>query len=171
MTASRLCLAVLAGLLITAPAFGHDTKVGSLEIEHPWARATAASAQTGAAYLEILNRGTTPDRLIGAASPAAAKVELHTHIRDGGVMKMRPVEAIDLAPAGSVKLAPGGLHIMLLGLTQPLTKGAMFPLTLTFEQAGAVTVEVAIQGPGDGAPSHASEMHHGDMPGGMTHKP
>ena len=107
----------------------------------------------------LKNEGKTADRLLSAASPAAAKVELHAHINDNGVMRMREVNAIDLAPDATVKLAPGGLHVMLLGLTEPLKKGKAVPLTLTFEKAGSVTVEVAVQGAGDLKADHEGMDH------------
>lgn len=161
----------LAALLLAAPAFAHGVKVGEIEIDHPWARATADGVQNGAAYLVLENDGKAVDRLMSATSPAAAKVELHTHINDNGVMRMREVNAIDLAPDAKVKLAPGGLHLMLLGLTEPLRKGKAFPLTLTFEKAGAVTVEVAVQGAGDSAPSHEGMGGHDHDHHGGDHGP
>ena len=157
----HISLAAVAALLLAGPVMAHGFKAGTIEIEHPWARATAEGMANGAVFLKLGNEGKEGDRLISAASPAAAKVELHTHIDDNGVMKMREINAIDLAAGSAVKLAPGGLHIMLLGLIEPLKKGKAFPLTLTFEKAGAVTVQVEVQGPGDLAPSHDG-MNHDD---------
>ena len=146
----------LAALMMFAAgtALAHGYKAGSVEIEHPWARATAPSAQNGAAYLVLNGTGKESDRLVSAATPAAEKAELHTHLMDNGVMKMRPVDAIEVTPGSPTALQPGGLHIMLLGLKQPLVKGKAFPLTLTFEKAGPVTVQVAVQGAGAAAPAH-----------------
>ncbi|MEI6560148.1 MAG: copper chaperone PCu(A)C [Rhodospirillaceae bacterium] len=154
MNRLRITLLTLAALTLALPALAHGFKAGPIEIEHPWARATAEGAANGAAFLVLTNGGKTADRLVGTSSPAAAKVQLHAHIDDNGVMRMREVNAIDLAPDATVKLAPGGLHVMLLGLTEPLKKGKAFPLTLTFEKAGAVTVEVSVQGAGDLKPGH-----------------
>ena len=159
MTRIRFALAALAAIAFAAPAFAHGFKLGSNEIEHPWARATAPGAANGAVYLVIKNEGKTADRLLSASSPAAAKVQLHAHIDDNGVMRMREINAIDLGPDASVKLAPGGLHVMLLGLTDALKKGKAFPLTLTFEKAGSVTVQVAVQGAGDLKPDHEGMDH------------
>ena len=159
MNRFRTALVALAALTFAGPALAHGFKAGSIEIEHPWARATADGAGNGAAYLVLKNEGKTADRLLSAASPAAAKVELHAHINDNGVMRMREVNAIDLAPDATVKLAPGGLHVMLLGLTEPLKKGKAVPLTLTFEKAGSVTVEVAVQGAGDLKADHEGMDH------------
>lgn len=160
--------ALLAGLALALacalPAHAHEFSLGNLHIEHPWARATAPGAANGAAYFTIELHGSgSGDRLLSAASPAAARVELHTHLQEGGVMKMRPVEAIDVQAGASTKLAPGGLHVMLFELKQPLAVGAKFPLTLTFEHAGSVTVEVEVQA---NAPAPGDEHHgaHGSKP-------
>ena len=160
MRLSRVTLAALAALFLAGPALAHGYKAGAIEIEHPWARATAEGMANGAAYLVLKNEGKTADRLVSASSPAAAKVELHTHIDDNGVMKMREINAIDIGPDATVKLAPGGLHVMLLGLKEPLKKGKAFPLTLTFEKAGAVAVEVSVQGAGDSAAAHEGVTDH-----------
>ncbi len=160
MSVVRVTAAVLAALVLTGPALAHDVKLGALEIQHPWARATAPSAPTGAVYLALGNDSQQADRLVSAASPVAGKVELHTHLMDNGTAMMREVKAIDLPSEGSVTLAPGGLHIMLIGLKEPLVKGKTFPLTLTFETAGSVTVEVAIQGPGAMAPEEEGKSDH-----------
>lgn len=150
--------AVLALLIaMLAIAHAHDYELGKLHIEHPWARASAGAAPTGAAYLAIENRGDAPDRLIGAATPAAERAELHNHIDDNGVMKMREVEGGIVLPAGTTtQLAPGGLHIMLMGLAQPLEAGTHFPLTLTFEKAGELAVEIKVEPIG-----HQPEPAHG----------
>ena len=162
MTRFRFAFAALAALTLSVPALAHGFKAGSIEIEHPWARATADGATNGAVYLVLDNEGKAADRLVSAASPAAAKVQLHAHIDDNGVMRMREINAIDLAPDATVKLAPGGLHLMLLGLVEPLKKGKAFPLTLTFEKAGAVTVQVTVQGAGDLKPEHEGMGHDHD---------
>jgi periplasmic copper chaperone A len=84
----------------------------------------------------------------------ADKAELHTNIDDNGVMRMRRVDAAEIAPGSSTRLTPSGLHMMLVGLKQSLKKGTAFPLTLVFEKAGKMTVQVAVQGPGDKEPEH-----------------
>src|SRR5690606_850663 len=130
---------------------------------HPWARASAGTARNGAVYLVVENSGDA-DRLIAADGAIAERVELHTHIMEGDVMKMRRVEAVDIPSHGSAALQPSGNHVMLLGLRQPLKEGQRFPLTLTFERAGTVTVEVAVEGVGTMAPQGNGEhdaMHHG----------
>lgn len=153
MVKRALSVAVL--LIATAgTALAHGYKVGPIEIEHPWARATAKGAQTGAAYMVLSSEGKDSDRLVSASTPVADKAELHTHMMDNGVMKMRPVDAIEVTPGSPTPLQPGGLHIMLVGLKNPLVKGKAFPMTLTFEKAGPVVVQVDVQGAGSMAPSH-----------------
>lgn len=141
-----LAFAVPLALVTHIPAVAaEDYTLGTLTIEEPWARASPGAVRNGAAFLTVENHGTEADRLLSAATPAAATAELHTHMMDSdGVMKMRQVEAIELAPGSAVELAPGGYHIMLMGLAAPLEEGTTFPLTLRFEHAGEVTVEVVV---------------------------
>jgi periplasmic copper chaperone A len=124
-----------------------------LEVSNAWARATPGKAENGAAYVTILS--PTPDRLLSASSPAAKKAELHTMEMAGMVMKMRPVAGLDIPAGQPVALKPGGEHIMLIGLQQPLREGQSFTLTLNFEKAGARTVSVAVEKAGA-----MSGMHH-----------
>src|SRR5690606_19487509 len=149
-----------------AGAAGQDgaVRAGDLVIEGVWARATPGSAMTGAAYMTLSNQGSEPDQLVTAATPAAERAELHTHLAEDGVMKMRPVDAIEVAPGERTVLAPGGLHVMLFDLKVPLKEGDRFPLTLTFQKAGTATVEVAVQplgasGPGHGGAAHQDHEH------------
>ena len=140
----RWILAGAFALAFLVPAQAHDYKAGDITIDHPWARATAASQANGAAYMTLDNHGAA-DRLVGAESIAADRIELHTHIDDKGVMRMRQLDAIDL-PAGQItELEPGGLHLMMLELDSPLTEGETFPLILTFEKAGRIEVEVQVE--------------------------
>ena len=155
---AAVCFLVLASL----PAYAHDM-VGDIMVEQAWARASAGLAGNGAAFLILSNEGLAADRLVNVTSPVAEKVELHTHVMEDGVMKMRPVDGIDLAPGGMVELKPGGLHIMLLGLKAPLVDGNTFPVTLTFAKAGALNVDVVIKGVGSmgDMPEHDHQhMHH-----------
>jgi len=124
-----------------------------IEVERPWSRATFA--KTGAAYLTIVNRGGAADALIAVSSPAAGKAMVHTTIMAEGVMKMRPALPVELAAGATVKLAPGGLHIMLMGLKGPLAEGDVVPITLTFEKAGAIAVEARVR------PAGAPDDGHG----------
>ena len=99
-----------------------DAKASGIQVSHAWARATAKTAKTGAAYVTLENAGDTADKLMSASAPVADKVELHTHIKDGPVMKMREVESIEVGPHAKVMLKPGGLHIMMMGLKEQLVK-------------------------------------------------
>ncbi|WP_085122447.1 copper chaperone PCu(A)C [Tistlia consotensis] len=137
-------LALLIAMLAVAQA--HEYQLGQLHIDHPWARASAGPAPTGAAYLTIDNKGTQADRLIAVETPAAKRAEIHQSLMEGGVMKMRAVEGGLALPAGaSTALAPGGYHVMLMGLVKPLKEGESFPMTLTFEKAGKVEVEITVE--------------------------
>lgn len=141
---------ILAGLACAvaaaAPVLAHDFTLGSLEIAHPWTRQTAPGQSNGGGFLVVTNKGRAADRLVGVASPAAGKVELHTMSMDGGVMRMRPVTGgLPIPAGGTLTLAPGGYHVMLIGLKAPLTLGAMVPLTLRFERAGAITVQLKVE--------------------------
>lgn len=131
-------------------------KAGDIAVEQPFARATPA--KVGGVFLVLKNAGGTADRLVKAASPVAASVELHTHVKDGDAMRMRPVENIPVPAKGETALEPGGYHIMMIGLKQPLKEGDSFPLTLTFEKAGSVTVTVPVQKAG--APASAGGHEH-----------
>jgi len=159
-----IAAALLLLTLSAAPLAAHETEAGMLRVDHAWARATAGMAKVGAAYLTVTNEGAEMDRLVAVATPVAAKAELHTVVMEGGVMSMRPVEAVEVHPGEPVVLRPGGIHIMLMGLKQPLKEGEMIPLQLAFEHGGVVEVMVMIQKAGSMGPqSHDHEMHH-DQP-------
>ena len=156
-------VAALLAALTILPAHASDYKAGPLTIDHPWARPTAAGAQNGAAYFAIKNGGDAADKLLSVASPAAASVEVHESREEAGVMKMRPAEGgVEINAGKTVELKPGGYHVMLIGLKQPLKLGEHFPMTLTFEKAGTVQLEVPVQkGPTAGSAHEAMhDMHH-----------
>jgi periplasmic copper chaperone A len=153
--------AVLAFLLFAPPALAQGAGV---EVKNAWARATPAGAQTGAAYVTL--QSSAGDRLTAASTPAAQAAQLHTMSMQGGVMKMRQVDGIDLPAGQSVTLKPGGYHIMLMGLAQPLKAGQSFPLTLTFAKAGSQTVNVTVQNVGAMGPGGKGGM---EMPGMDMH--
>jgi hypothetical protein len=117
--------------------------VGDLVVENPWARESVT--RTGAAYLTVRNGGDADDRLIGVASEAADKALLHSSVMQDGVMRMRPVEAVEVPAHGAAVLEPGGVHVMLIGLKAPLEEGGSFALTLAFEHAGEVEVMATIE--------------------------
>lgn len=143
--------ALVAGALSPAKAetaMEGAPKAVAIEITAAWARATPGRVPNGAAYVTVTNRGTSADRLVGASSPVARRADLHTHIHEGGVMRMRKVPGIDLPPGARVTFRPGGYHVMLMGLKAPLKKGGSFPLNLRFEKAGARKVTVRVMGIG-----------------------
>ena len=136
----------LAALLACAlPSFAHDYRAGELTIDHPWARELPPNAPAGAAYFTLKNQGATADRLIGASTPRAQKSELHTHVHQDGLMKMQRIAAVEVPAKGEVAFQPGGNHVMLFGLSQPPKAGEEFPLTLEFEKAGKVEVQVQVE--------------------------
>jgi len=142
---------------VSLPALAGDAKVGSLEVTAAWARATPPKAATGGAFMTITNTGAVTDNLLGASSPVAKSVELHTHMQQGEVMRMVALGNIEIQPGKSVALAPGGLHVMLIGLKDKLVEGGSFPLELEFAQAGKVTVSVDVKAIGAMGP--AAMMH------------
>ncbi len=135
-----------------APTAMEHGDASGLVVHEAWARPTSPIATVGAAYMTIANHGMSADKLLGASSPVAAEVQLHGTTDDNGVMRMRPVDALEIASHGSATMDPGGMHFMLMQLTGPLVDGSHFPLTLKFEQAGDITVDVVVQ---DGAGTHA----------------
>ena len=141
----RLCLALLAAAGLTVAAGAHEFKIGALVISHPWSRPTAAGMPMGVAYLSITNNGKTEDVLIAVSSPAAARVEMHETTLSEGMARMRPLREIVIPPGKTVRIAPGGIHLMFVDLKAPLALGATVPLTLTFRVAGKVEVASSIE--------------------------
>jgi periplasmic copper chaperone A len=151
--------ATLAFALSSPVAVAHGASAGDIAIVHPFATPSIPGSTTGAAYfLTLENAGTTADKLVRASTPVAARVEIHTMSVDAkGVMRMREIDGIDLAPKAKVQMRPGlGLHLMLVGLKEPLKEGSTFPMTLQFEHAGTVEVKVVVQTPKSRA---AAEEH------------
>jgi copper(I)-binding protein len=145
-----LTFATVAMLTAAAcPAFAQGTGNPPIEVEQPWARATPAGAQTGAAYMTIENKTGNADRLTGASSDVAGTLQIHEMTVVNGVMQMRQLaDGLPIPAGGSVALKPGSYHVMLIGLKKPLTAGETFPLTLTFEKAGNISVTVPVQAMG-----------------------
>jgi periplasmic copper chaperone A len=143
-------LAAAAGIALAAPAAAQEIKV-----ENAWVRAPVAGQKIAAAYLELTS--TTKAALIAVESPLAARVEMHNMTMDGGVMRMRAVERIDLPAGKTVKLAPGGLHLMLIAIRRPVKEGERVPLTLAVSEGEKgkrqITVEADVRG-GPGAKTH-----------------
>ncbi|MDP5293601.1 copper chaperone PCu(A)C [Oceanimonas sp. CHS3-5] len=142
---NKMRSAIASLLLLSATgAVAHEYEQGSLQIAHPWSRPAPPMAANGSAYLVINNHGHVDDVLLSAESPVAERVEIHTHMMDGDMMKMRQLEQLPVPAGEAVTLAPGGHHLMLFGLKQAPREGERFPLTLHFEQAGEVAVEVSV---------------------------
>ena len=140
-----------------APARAEEVKAGDLVISQAWSRATPRGAKTGGGYLTIENQGSAPDRLIGGSADVAGNVQVHEMSMEGGVMKMRPVEqGLTIEPGKTVKLAPGGYHLMMMDLKAPLKQGERVPVTLEFERAGKVTVSLDVEGVGAQGPGSGS---------------
>lgn len=139
---------LLALALLLAASAAH----AQVEVEKAWARATAPGAPVAGGYMTIRNKGAAPDRLVGASSSAAARVELHVHIKEGEVVKMRQVPAYDVPANGSFELKPGGAHLMFVEIARPFKEGEKIPVRLKFEKAGELTVEFAVGRLGDIAP-------------------
>jgi copper(I)-binding protein len=156
---------ILAGcfaLFLAAAANADEARhymSGDLMIHDVKARVIIAS-RPGAAYMVIQNTGDTDDRLLEVSSPLAARVELHTHIMEGDVAKMRQVDAIDIPAGGETALAPGGYHIMMFELHEGIEEGDAIPLTLTFEHGGDVDVNAVVdnrrEGTSEGQGDHSS---------------
>ena len=128
---------------------------GTVEPRAAWARATAPGQESGGVFLTLDNKGDQPDRLVAGATPVAASVEIHTMNMHGTIMRMEQQKLVDVPAGATVKLEPGGTHLMLVGLKSPLKVGQSFPLTLDFARAGHKQVEVKVRpigsmGPKDG---------------------
>jgi copper(I)-binding protein len=144
--------------LLMGVANAKDYKAGALEIDSPWSRAIPKGASVAAGYMTIKNTGSTADRLVGASTPVAGKVEIHEMTMDDGVMKMRPVAGgIEIAPGATVELKPNAFHLMIMNVKRPIEKGMPFAASLTFEKAGTVDVEFTVEAIGATSPA-AQEM-------------
>jgi periplasmic copper chaperone A len=153
-----ILLAVMFAILATGVS-ALEYKLGSLEIGHPWSRATPKGATVAAGYMTITNKGTSADRLVGVSSPAAGNAEIHEMSMDNGVMKMRPLaNGVEIKPAATVELKPSSYHVMFVGIRQPFQQGTRVKGTLTFEKAGPVDVEFVVEAPGA-----TPRADHGDM--------
>jgi copper(I)-binding protein len=157
--------ALLAALACAAGmARAHDFRIGSMEIEHPWARATPKGATIAGGYVKLTNTGKEADRLVGGSLPIAGRFEIHQMTMNNGVMQMRPVSGgLEIKPGESVELKPGSYHLMFLDLKQPLVQKQPVKGTLVFEKAGTVEIEYTVE-PVGGTPSQSSprNTHAGD---------
>ena len=157
----RICLLAIT-MALASPALAHDYNIGSLNVGHPWARATPKGAAVAGGYLKITNKGTEADRLIGGSAAFAGRVEIHEMSEEGGVMKMRHLpKGIEIKPGETVELKPGAVHVMFMDLKVPLVKDQK-PRpkgTLVFEKAGTVEVEYAVEAVGGSPGEHDHGAH------------
>jgi copper(I)-binding protein len=152
--ARTVACAAMLWYFLAAAARAEEVNAGDLVITQAWSRATPSGAKVGGGYLTIENKGSAPDRLIGGSAEVAGKVQVHQMAMDNGVMTMRPLDnGLTIEPGKTVKLAPGGYHLMLLDLKSPLKQGDKVPVTLEFEKAGKVNLSLDVQGVGAPAPS------------------
>src|SRR6516164_4279509 len=126
----------LAAILLLALFVSNEThaqtSTNTVTVEQAWARATPGGARTGAAYMTLINNGTSTDQLLSATTPVADQVQFHKNTEDNGVSRMREVHNVELSPGGKIIFKPGDMHMMIVGLKQPLQEGQTFPLTLQF---------------------------------------
>lgn len=132
-------------LVCAAMAQGHVHEKGDLQVRHPWSRQTPPGAKVGVGFMEIRNHGSNPDRLIAVSTPLAGRVEMHVTLRQGEVTRMRQARSFEIPARARVQLRPGGAHLMLVDLARPLKKGERIPMTLRFEQAGEMQIELEVQ--------------------------
>ena len=182
MNRTIISAAAILGCVLTVPAFAsdhgmkhggdsphggghHGAMSAGVSVMTPWARATPGMAKNGGAYMTLQNGGKMADRLVAADADVAERVEIHTHINDNGVMRMRKIDGIDVPAGETVMLKPGGYHVMFIGLHKPLKEGESFPVTLTFEKGGKQTVTVEIKKVGAMKPGmgHGHSGHMGDQ--------
>ena len=161
-----LAYAIAFATLLAAPALAEEVKAGDLVITQAWSRATPGGAKVAGGYLTIENKGSAADRLIGGAADVADKVQVHEMAMNNGVMTMRPLDkGLAIEPGKTVKLAPGGYHLMLMDLKSPLKQGDKLPVTLEFEKAGKVNLSLDVQGVGAQAPRGRGDSGVPDMKG------
>lgn len=156
-------------LAVLALALGQTAFAAGVKVSEPWARPTVQGMDAGGAFMKLKNSGKKDDALIGGATLVAAKVEIHAHVKDGDVMRMREVkEGVPLPVGQEVMLKPGSYHVMLMGLKQPLAIGDKFPLTLKFKNSKPKTVTVKVDNmqaaPQAGAMAPMHDMSKHDMP-------
>jgi copper(I)-binding protein len=162
---TNLSRQAITGLLFAAIGFGasamagaqaHEFKLGDLAIGHPWTRETPNGAKVAGGYLSVTNNGKESDRLVGGTLEASERLEIHEMKMDGDVMRMRPLnDGIDIKPGETIKLAPGGVHLMFLDLKRPLKKDELVKGQLQFQKAGKVDVEFKVDAVGVTAPAAA----------------
>jgi periplasmic copper chaperone A len=164
-TTRAIACATMFCFFLSQPAFAEEVRAGDLVITQPWSRATPGGAKIGGGYVTIENKGSVPDRLIGGSTDIADTVQIHQMTMNNGVMTMRAMQnGLTIEPGKTVKLAPGGYHLMLVDLKSPLKQGDKVPVTLEFEKAGKVKLSFDVQGIGSQGPAGGgSAGGHMDM--------
>ena len=154
----RLALLTLAAFTVSAPAFAGDYRVGGVEARRPWTR-PAQAGMNGVGYLTLANVGTKPLKLVSVESPAAKSVSVHQSSMANGVMSMRPVTGLAIAPGAKVEFAPGGYHLMLIGLAAPQALGGKVPVTLVFDSGLKMKIDLSVEAGPPKADSMAGMKH------------
>jgi copper(I)-binding protein len=160
---NTLLAAILASAALSAPLAGaQEYKAGSIEVDQPWSTATPRGASVAVGYMTIKNIGSESDRLTGASTTVAGKVEVHEMTMDNGVMRMRPLTSgLEIKPGETVELKPSSVHLMLMNLKGPIQQGRPFKATLMFANAGPIDVEFTVEGTGAKSPrAPAHDAHH-----------
>ncbi|MBS1180375.1 MAG: hypothetical protein H6Q99_255 [Proteobacteria bacterium] len=175
MSRTVLRAALIAGLFVALPVAGlaidpasaHEFKAGALTLKHPWTRATAKGAEMGGGFVAVVNTGSEADRLVGGSFALAERTEVHEMKMEGDVMKMRQLEGgLDIPAGSTVELKPGSYHLMFMKLTAPLEAGTKVKGSLTFEKAGEVPVEFAVEAIDAKARDHKAGGHDAMPMGG-----
>jgi len=138
---------LIAFALLALPAWAQ------VSVEQPWTRATPPGAKVGAGFMQLRSAGAA-ERVVGASSPVAGRVEMHITVREGEVMKMREVKAFEVPAGGTFELKPGGAHLMLMDLKRPLKQGEKVPLVLKLEKGGELKLELSVEEIGARQPAH-----------------
>lgn len=147
-----VAMSLFMPLVSASYAVAEPVRKDAMVVEAPWARASIVTSLPSAAYLTIHNEGTSGDVLIGIQTSVAGKADVHTMTMTDGVARMGVAGAVEIPAGNKVELKPGGMHIMLMKLAQPLEKGKSFSMTLRFEKAGNITLTVPVLGIGATGP-------------------
>lgn len=158
-------------ILIAAPVMAHDIQHGEVVIDHPIMHPPLGRPDMTVGYMRLVNKGDHADRLISASAAIAGKIEIHTNIMDGDVMRMRKLDGVDIPAGAAIAFEPGGYHLMIFGLTEKLITGEEIPVTLEFEKAGKVVTPFWVepratqpaQNDHDNHQMDHDDMDHGDM--------
>lgn len=138
-------LLLSAFTFFTAQTLAHEYSTGDIEIDHPWSREAPPTATVIAGFFQLKNNAQQDDYLISASTPVAKRVEIHTHEMSDGMMQMKQIDRVKVAAQEAVMFKPGGYHLMIFNPEKAYKQGERFPMTLTFQNAGEVQVELAVE--------------------------